>query len=89
MGQRAKMSDRAARENDPRFDRTSDAAAIGARAAWALDEATRILAETEGWDGTTYHGSDRVEWNHFPHGHGLKAERAALADALRAFVEGD
>ena len=58
----------------------------------ALAEARAILAETE---PEPYHyisspGALNMHahtWDHYPHGHGLKETRKALAEALAAFVE--
>jgi hypothetical protein len=59
----------------------------------ALDEARAILAETEP-SPYNFIASDPGRgiwtahvWDHYPHGHGSKETRFALAESLAAFLE--
>lgn len=82
---RAKMSQAGNLERSValKLQRPTDAESIAARAAWALDEATHILAETEP-EGRTGH------WSAIDHGIPAVYREAsgmfALAESLAAFI---
>ena len=85
---KAFLSDRTSRD-----ERTPDAWTMGdLGVAWNAErEARAILAVTEPGPYNYLESPGALDmhahtWDYYPHGHGLKETRAALADALALFI---